>query len=136
MWYNKPHKNSSKEKVILYLALIIISISFIYVLLTPKNENYIEEYKHKINILKTKVDSINKINKNLANKVNILDIQILELDKSIIIQDKKITILKKQTNEKINYVDSFSSDELIEFFTERYGQHLDSIAKTNSKVSN
>ena len=33
---------------------------------------------------------------------------------------------------KVNAVDSFDDDELERFFTERYGQYIDSIEKTNS----
>jgi len=134
MWYKEPYK----EKRNLYIVLIAIFLSLIYVLyFTPNKPTSSEyEYKSRINILKAKSDSLQKTNKYLVNKIDVLNLQVIDLDKSILLQDEKIITLKKQTNEKINNVDSFSDDELNMFFTNRYGQYLDSIKKTSSKISN
>ena len=52
------------------------------------------------------------------------------------LKDNRIKTLKWKVNEKVNAVDSFDDDELERFFTERYGQYIDSIEKTNSETSN
>jgi hypothetical protein len=87
-------------------------------------------------VLNDKINSLHSVNENLTIEINTLTTQILVLDQEISKQDSKIVILKKQTNEKVNNVDSYRYDELEQFFTERYRQYFDSIKKTNSTTSN
>ena len=58
------------------------------------------------------------------------------LDKELDFKNQKINNLKYEINTKISAVDDFNDDELEKFFTERYRAILDSITKTNSKISN
>ncbi|MCP4482446.1 MAG: hypothetical protein GY817_06710, partial [bacterium] len=100
-----------------------------------KEDEYINEYNSKIEALENKINSLHNINEELTSKIDTLNSQITKLDYEINEQDIKIFTLKKQTNEKVNNVDSFGDDELKQFFTERYRQYLDSIKKTNSQIS-
>ena len=123
---------SSKERF-LYIAIIFfIALWFLY----PGEEEYVIDYTSKIDKLEKKVDSLHSINGELAFKIDTLNIQISKLDQQIGLKDNRIKTLKWKINEKVNAVDSFNDDELTRFFTDRYGQYLDSIKKTNSKVSN
>jgi chromosome segregation ATPase len=103
---------------------------------SSNEEEYITEYNSKIEALNDKINSLHNINEDLTLEIDVLTTQILVLDQEISKQDSKIVILKKQTNEKVNNVDSYRDDELEQFFTERYRQYLDSIKKTDSTSSN
>jgi chromosome segregation ATPase len=126
---------SSKERF-LYIALVFFGVYYLINMYSSNEEEYINEYNSKIEALNDKINSLYDVNENLTLEINVLTTQISVLDQEISKQDNKIVILKKHTNEKVNNVDSYRDDELYQFFTERYGQHLDSIKKTHSPVSN
>ena len=126
---------SSKERF-LYFAVIFFSVYYLVNMYSSNEEEYITEYNSKIEALNDKINSLHDINENLTLEIDTLNGQIIKLDQKIIKQDSKIVTLKRQTNEKVNNVDSFGDDELEQFFTERYRQYLDSIKKTNSQTSN
>jgi len=126
---------SSKERF-LYFAIIFFSVYYLVNMYSSNEEEYITEYNSKIEALNSKINSLHNVNENLTLKIDTLSNQISVLDQEISKQDNKIVILKKQTNEKVNNVDSYRDDELEQFFTERYRQYLDSIKKTNSSSSN
>jgi cell division protein FtsL len=124
-----------KERVI-YILKIIVLICIIVWLLYSDRERYVEEYNAKIEALEQKVDSLHHINDELTFKIDTLNGQISKLDQQIDLKDNRIRTLKWKVNEKVNAVDSFDDDELERFFTERYRQYIDSVEKTNSKISN
>ena len=126
---------SSKERF-LYIAIVFFGVYYLINMYSSNEEEYINEYNSKIEALNDKINSLHDVNENLTLEIDTLTNQILVLDQEISKQDNKIVILKKQTNEKVNNVDSYKYDELEQFFTERYRQHLDSIKKTNSTISN
>ena len=126
---------SSKERIISYSIIVLLLGTLIYFVFLG-NEKYVEDYNIKIEALEAKVDSLHHINDDLVFKIDTLNQEIVKLDKEIITQDKKIVTLKVKVNEKVNSVDNFNDDELTSFFTERYRQYLDSIAKTDSSSSN
>ena len=116
--------------------LVIIGACIIVFTFFNKKEDYVEEYNAKIEALEQKVDSLHHINDELTFKIDTLNGQISKLDQQIDLKDNRIKTLKWKVNEKVNAVDSFDDDELERFFTERYGQYIDSIEKTNSETSN
>ena len=120
----------------LYSLKIVILLVIIAWLLLSNEEDYTEDYNAKIVALEQKVDSLHYINDNLTFKIDTLNGQIVKLDQQIDVKDNRIRTLKWKVNEKVNAVDSFNDNELERFFTERYGQYLDSVEKTNSKISN
>ena len=119
-----------------YLLKIIILLVIVAWLLFSNEEDYTEDYNAKIIALEQKVDSLHYMNDKLTFKIDTLNVQISKLDKQIGLKDNRIKNLKWKVNEKVNAVDSFDDDELERFFTERYGQYIDSIEKTNSETSN
>ena len=126
---------SSKERF-LYFAIVFFGVYYLVNMYSSNEEEYITEYNSKIEALNDKINSLHNINEDLTLEIDVLTTQILVLDQEISKQDSKIVILKKQTNEKVNNVDSYRDDELEQFFTERYRQYLDSITKTGSPSSN
>tara|TARA_R110002096_G_scaffold392924_1_gene587909 strand:+ start:209 stop:592 length:384 start_codon:yes stop_codon:yes gene_type:complete len=126
---------SSKERF-LYLAIAFFGVYYLINMYSSNEESYVFEYNSKIEALESKIDSLHNINDGLEYKIDTLNQKIFKLDKAIYLQNNKIITLKKQTNEKINAVDSLNDDELTRFFTERYRRYLDSIKKTNSKTRN
>ena len=126
---------SSKERF-LYFAIVFFGVYYLVNMYSSNEEEYINEYNSKIEVLNDKINSLHNVNEDLTLEINVLTNQILALDQEISKQDSKIVILKKQTNEKVNNVDSYRDDELKQFFTERYRQYLDSIKKTDSPSSN
>ena len=126
---------SSKERF-LYIAIVFFGAYYLINMYSSNEDEYINEYNSKIEALENKINSLHNINEELTLEIDTLNGQITKLDQEISKQDNKIVILKRQTNEKVNNVDSFGDDELERFFTERYRQYLDSIKKTNSQTSN
>ena len=126
---------SSKERF-LYFAIVFFGVYYLVNMYSSNEEEYITEYNDKIEALNDKINSLHNVNENLTLEIDVLTTQISVLDQEISKQDSKIVILKKQTNEKVNNVDSYRDDELEQFFTERYRQYLDSIKKTDSPSSN
>ena len=124
-----------KERVV-YILKIIVLICIVAWLLFTDRERYVEEYNAKIEALEQKVDSLHGINDELTFKIDTLNTQIKGLDKEISLKDNRINNLKYEISTKVDAVDDFNDDELERFFTERYRELLDSIAKTNSETSN
>tara|TARA_R110001592_G_scaffold230104_1_gene486871 strand:+ start:159 stop:542 length:384 start_codon:yes stop_codon:yes gene_type:complete len=126
---------SSKERF-LYIAIVFFGAYYLINMYSSNEDKYINEYNSKIEALESKINSLHNINEELTLEIDTLNGQIIKLDQEISKQDSKIVTLKRQTNEKVNNVDSFGDDELEQFFAERYRQYLDSIKKTNSQTSN
>jgi peptidoglycan hydrolase CwlO-like protein len=126
---------SSKERF-LYIAIVFLGVYYLINMYSSNEDKYINEYNNKIEALESKINSLHSINEELTLEIDTLNFQINKLDQEISKQDIKIVTLKRQTNEKVNNVDSFGDDELEQFFAERYRQYLDSTKKTNSSSSN
>ena len=116
--------------------LVIIGACIIVFTFFIKKEDYVEEYNAKIKALEQKVDSLHSENDELTFKIDTLNIQIGKLDQELDLKDNRINNLRYEISTKVDAVDNFNDDELERFFTERYRQYLDSIAKTNSTSSN
>ena len=116
--------------------LVILGACIIVFTFFEKREDYVEEYNAKIVALEQKVDSLHSVNDELTFKIDTLNTQIKGLDKEISLKNSRINNLKYEISTKVDAVDSFNDDELEKFFTERYGQYLDSIKETSSQISN
>ena len=126
---------SSKERF-LYIAIVFFGAYYLINMYSSNEDEYINEYNNKIEDLESKINSLHSINEELTLEIDTLNNQIIKLDQEISKQDIKIVTLKRQTNEKVNNVDSFGDDELEQFFAERYGQYFDSTKKADSSSSN
>lgn len=80
----------------------------------------VEAYNAKIDSIQTEIDSIENANTQLNHEINGIDKQIVNIDGDITKVAKNITIIKQQTNEKIDSVNTFNFSDLEKFFAERY----------------
>lgn len=96
----------------------------------------VKGYETKISNLEKVVDSTYSLNSELSQKIAKMTLT-LEVSNAKIKQlNGRIWTIKKETDEKLNAINTYSDDELLSFFTDRYRYLKDSIAKGNSKGGN
>ena len=88
----------------------------------PKINVDIESYELKIQLLEQKIDSINIQNNELKLEADSLYVKITSYDQEIKKLNSRIYVIKKQTKQKVDAVDSMFDDELQKCFTDRYRQ--------------
>jgi cell division protein FtsB len=93
----------------------------------PEIKVDVESYQLKIELLEQKVDSLKVKNTVLKVEADSLNDKITEYDVKITKLNSRIYVIKKQTEKRLDAVDSFGDDELERFFAERYRQYKDSI---------
>ena len=103
------------------IVLIIIALLCLYnIFNTNSIKTDVKGYKEKIEALQTKVDSAQAVNKKIDVKIDSVKDNVVNITKEIHHIDNNISIIKQQTDEKINSIDSFTANELEQFFTNRY----------------
>ena len=80
----------------------------------------IKGYKDKIELLQTKVDSAKLVNTKIDTKIDSVKEKVISITNEINHIDKNISIIKQQTDEKINAADTFTASDIEQFFTDRY----------------
>lgn len=101
-----------------------------------KIEVDVKGYEVKISNLEKVVDSTYNMNNALTARIEEMAISLQKSDAKIKQLNGRIWTIKKQTDEKLNTINTYSDDELISFFTDRYRYLKDSITKGNNKGSN
>lgn len=96
----------------------------------------VKGYETKILNLEKIVDSTYTLNNELTTKIDQMTVTLQKSDAKIKQLNGRIWTIKKETDEKLNAINSYTDDELTSFFTDRYRYLKDSIAKGNSKGSN
>jgi septation ring formation regulator EzrA len=120
-------------------ALILICIAFVgFTFLNMREmKTDIKGYNEKIDNLTKEIDSVQQLNQILDDRIASLHSELELIDSDIDRVQNGITNIRKNTDEKVNNVDSFTFDELIKFFTNRYGERLGSeVGSSDSKTSN
>lgn len=106
-----------KQNILLIIVIFLIG----YMIFTTQGiKTDIKNYKQKIEQLQTTVDSAKTVDKNITKKIDSVQQKVFGISKEIYYIDKNINIIKKQTNEKVNSVDTLTANELEQFFTNRY----------------
>ena len=111
-------------KKILPYILIAVGAVILYNIFFTRYElkTDVENYERMIQQLEAKVDSLHSKNDILEFQADSLEIKLNESDTRIKQLNSRIYVIKKQTKQKVDAVDSMFDDELQKFFTDRYRQ--------------
>ncbi len=124
-------------KYIKNIILVVLIVLVAYNIFTNNSiRTDVEAYNRKIDSLQNEIDSVETANKVIDTHIDRVDTEINEVDERVTTINKNINILKTETNEKVNAVNTYTANDLIWFFTNRYENGLDSTSKsTDSKIS-
>jgi peptidoglycan hydrolase CwlO-like protein len=117
-------ENVGKDKDSIILLVIVGGLVVWNIFITNTIKTDVTGYEEKIESIGVKIDSSNVINKNIDNKVGEVKENVEIISNDILHIDKNITVIKKQTNEKVNSVDDIPDSELELFFTNKYEQPI------------
>lgn len=119
----------------IYLILIII-LGFVgYNLLVMHDiKTDVAKFDSKIDSIQITIDSISIANNKLDSQIESLHSEIKTIDGNINRVEDNISNIKIQTDEKINNVDTFTFDELVSFFTNRYNDVINNDTTTSGKT--
>lgn len=120
-------------------ALILICMGFIAFTFLNMRElkTDIEGYNQKIDNLTKEIDSVQQLNKELDDRIASLHSELELIDSDIDKVQNGITNIRKDTDEKVSNVDILTFNELVKFFTDRYGERLGSeTSSSDSETSN
>ena len=113
--------NITKQDIILGIIVVLAAWN---IFTTNNIRTDVKDYKDKIESIQTKVDSAQVVNKQIDVKIDSVKENVISITKEIHHIDNTITIVKKQTDEKINNAGKFSNVELEQFFASRYNESL------------
>jgi len=111
--------NFNKQNILLGIAILLIG----YNIFTSNSiKTDVQGYKDKIDSIQTKVDSAQVVNNQIDDKVMEVKENVTNITKEIHHIDNNLTIVKEQTNEKVNNANNFGNVELEQLFAARYNQ--------------
>jgi peptidoglycan hydrolase CwlO-like protein len=119
----------TKDKDNIILLVIIAGLIGWNIFMTNTIKTDVKGYEKKIDLIQTKVDSAKVINKQIDDKVGEVKENVTTITNEIHHIDKNITVIKKQTDEKVNNVDNIPDSELELFFTNKYEQPISNTGK-------
>ena len=111
----------TKQDIILGIIVVLAAWN---IFTTNSIRTDVKGYKDKIESIQIKVDSAQVVNKQIDVKIDSVKENVVSITKEIHHIDNTITIVKNQTNEKVNNAGKFSNVELEQFFASRYNQSL------------
>ena len=119
----------TKDKDNIILLVIIAGLIGWNIFMTNTIKTDVKGYEKKIDLIQTKVDSAKVINEHIDDKVGEVKENVTNITNDIRHIDKNITVIKKQTNEKVNSIDTIPDSELELFFTNKYEQPIPKTSK-------
>lgn len=109
----------NKQNILLLIVILLLG----YMIFTTQGiKTDVRGYKQKIEQLQTTVDSAKLVDKKITTKIDSVQQKVFGISKEIHYIDKNINIIKKQTDEKVNSIDTLTANELEQFFTNRYNK--------------
>jgi|688.fasta_scaffold490451_3 hypothetical protein len=121
----KNKTNGRMKEIITNTLLVIVTGLIIYsIMVVTTIKTDVGTHYKKINTIQLKIDSANRVNRELDLKIAKIDSNISVLNNELVGIEKNINIIKKQTNDKVASVDTFSYNQLKEFFTKRYDPNI------------
>jgi peptidoglycan hydrolase CwlO-like protein len=106
------------------LLIIVVALLGYNIFTTNSIRTDVKGYEQRIDSVQTKIDSAQVINKQIDTKIDSVKENVVSITKEIHHIDNTITIVKNQTNEKVNNAGKFSNVELEQFFSSRYNKSL------------
>jgi hypothetical protein len=106
-----------KQDILLIIVIVLIGWN---IFTTNGVKIDVKSYKKQIESIQKDVDSAKVVNNGIDIKIDSVKGNVFKITKEIHQIDNNITIIKKQTNEKVNSVDTLTTNELEQFFTNRY----------------
>jgi septal ring factor EnvC (AmiA/AmiB activator) len=110
----------NKQNILLGI-IILLAVYNIFNINGIKTD--VKGYKEKIELIQTKIDSSKVVDSKIATKIDSVKENVVSITKEIHKIDNTITIIKNNTNEKVNNIDKLSNVELEQFFTNRYNKN-------------
>ena len=111
--------NFNKQNILLVIVILLIG----YNIFTSNSiRTDVQGYKDRIDSIQTKVDSAQVVNNQIDDKVMEVIENVTNITKEIHHIDNNLTIVKEQTNEKVNNANNFGNVELEQLFAARYNQ--------------
>jgi peptidoglycan hydrolase CwlO-like protein len=107
----------NKTNILLVIVAILAGYSIFQ---GSKIRTDVAGYNAKIDSIQNEIDSVQMLNEKLTEQILVVDKQIDNIDGDITTVNKNITIIKKQTDEKIDSVNNYNFSDLEKFFTDRY----------------
>jgi len=123
----------TKQDVLLIIIVVLAGYSILQMKGIKTN---VAEYNNKIDAIKTEIDSVEMINKEITTQILSLDKEVDNIDGDIEKVTKNITIIKNNTNEKVDAVNEFTFSDLAKFFSDRYERSGDAGYDSTSKSPN
>ena len=123
--------SSNRNQYLILIVILGITVFNLYNMRQIKTD--VEGFNVKIENIGKEIDSVQEMNKQLDGLIESLHSELELIDSDIDRVQNNIYTIRRNTNEKVNRVDSLTISELQEFFTKRY----DSILKrASSEISN
>lgn len=124
--YNKTNSMKFQTGNKTNVLIIIIGIMAAYNIFQTKGiKTDVSAYNKKIDLIQKEIDSVQVMNRELTEQIANIDQEIDKVDGDISKVTKNITIIKNQTNEKVDAVNEFTFSDLYKFFSDRYETRTD-----------
>lgn len=101
-------------------VLVVIGACILVISFFKDKEDYVKEYNAKIKALDEKIDSLHNENAELDRESILLREKIKDYNIRITKLNAQIDVIKDETQQQVDNVDTFGDDELEQFFTDRY----------------
>ena len=130
-------------KILKNIILVVLIVLVGYNIFTNNSiRTDVEAYNRKIDSLQNEIDSVENANIVLDGHIDKVDNELTQVETRVITINKNITELKTQTNEKVDAVNTYTANDLIWFFTNRYegniggeARHDSTLKSADSKIS-
>lgn len=122
---------SNRSTYSILIVILGITIFNLYNMRQIKTD--VEGFNERIENIGKEIDSVQAMNLEIDGLIESLHSELELIDGDIDRVQNNIYSIRRNTNEKVNRVDSLTISELQEFFTKRYDSIL---GRTNSKTSN
>jgi archaellum component FlaC len=103
------------------ILLVLIACLAAYIIFQNQGiKTDVEGYNAKIDSIQHEVDSVYTVNKEIDNQIEKVDNHIINVGKDVENVTKNITIIKNNTDEKVNTITTIGNVELEQLFSNRY----------------